>query len=86
MAIAYTDTQLALGSELPMVAQRYAFSPDKYSHIIYRSAVVTEIIKQFGLKFGGDEGTTSMSFSNIRMDSFTNADGVSVPVAIVSMK
>ena len=83
LAIAYTDTQLALGSELPMDAQRYAFSPDKYSHIIYRSAIVTEIIKHFGLDF---EGITSMSFSNVRMDKFTNANGIVVPVAIVSMK
>jgi hypothetical protein len=85
LAIAYNDTQLALGSELPMDAQKYPFSPDEHSHIIYRSALVLEIVRHFGLKFGEGKGSTSKLFSNIRMDSFTNSDGVSVPVAFVSM-
>lgn len=83
LAIAFTDTQLALGSELPMNAQKYPFSPDKYTHIIYRSAVVHQIIKQFGLDFSD---VTSKSYTDVCMDSFTNELGFTVPVAIVTMK
>jgi len=83
LAIACTENQLALGAELPMEAQKYPFSPDKHSNIIYRSDVVAGIVGHFGLNF---TGKSSMAFTNIRMDSFTNVDGVSVPVAIVVMK
>ena len=83
LAVACTENQLALGSELPMESQQYPFSKDKYSNIIYRSDLVLEIVRHFGLNF---DGVSSRSFSNIKMDSFTNADGVSIPVAIVTMK
>ena len=83
LAIALTENELALGGDLPMQAQKYAFSPDKHSNIIYRSEVVAGIVAHFGLDF---TGKSSMAFTNIRMDSFTNADGVSVPVAIVTIK
>ena len=83
LAIALTDTQLALGKELPMPAQKYAFSPADDTHIIYGKVMVDAIIKHFGLEF---VGTGSLPFTDVRMDSFVNASGISIPVAIVTLK
>jgi hypothetical protein len=69
-------------TELPIPAQKYPFSPHPETHIIYRLGVVREIVKHFQLDY---TGISSLSFNNIAMDSFVNASGVVVPVAVVSV-